>query len=128
MSNRTATELELLRARYPDLEYREADGWVRIPVYRLPEGVWNVESCEVAFRFPELPGQPPYGFLVRPGLELKEGGQPNNYTPGVETPFGPGWGQFSWTPDEWRPASTVQLGSNMFTWVESFGNRLREGA
>ena len=126
MSERLTAELELLRTVYPDAELRD-DLWARIPVYPLPDGIWDRPSCEVAFRF-ALPGQPPYAFWVRPSLRLKSGAVPQNYTDGVETGFGPGWGQFSWSADEWLPGSDVHRGANMLRWAMSFALRLAEGA
>jgi hypothetical protein len=120
--------LEQLSKTYPDIEFRQADGWARIPSYPMLSEIWGRTSCEVAFKFPDLPGQPPYGFWVRPGLTLVNGATIVNYTHPAETPFGPDWGQFSWSPEEWRPGGDVRLGSNMLQWAESFAARLAEGA
>lgn len=129
MSERIAQELTMLRICWPDLEYVEAGHWVRIPRYALPRGIWTVEAVEVAFQIPEqLPGQAPYGFYVRPGLLLAEDNSPpGNYTYPAATPFGDGWGKFSWSPAEWRPAADPAAGSNMVGFVRSFSDRLREG-
>ena len=35
MSDRLQAELELVRSRYPRLEFREVDFWARIPDYPL---------------------------------------------------------------------------------------------
>lgn len=126
MSARLAEELALLRTVYPDLEYRADGDWVRIPAYPLDESVWGIASCEIAFTIP-LPGQPPYAFRVRPGLSVR-GAAPQSYTYPVETPFGPGWGQFSWAPEAWEPGATVARGANMLRWAQSFAVRLAEGA
>jgi hypothetical protein len=128
MSERDKAELELLRTQFSEVELRTDDLWARIPAYPLPPGLWVVSECEVAFHFP-LPGQPPYGFWTRPGLTLLTGAQPNNYQYPVQTPFGDGWGQFSWAPEEpWAPGADVRRGANMLRWVQSFTRRLAEGA
>lgn len=129
MNERIAQELGMLRTCWPDLEYLEAGHWVRIPRYTVPRGIWNVDEVEVAFQIPEqLPGQAPYGFYVRPALRLAaDGSPPNNYTDPVTTPFGEGWGKFSWAPVDWRPAAEPAAGSNMVDFVRSLTDRLREG-
>lgn len=128
MSDRIRQELEMLRACYPNLEYREEGHWVRIPSYAAPEGIWNVSEVEVCFQMPEqLPGQAPYGFYVRPELLLRIGGRPDNYTYPATTPFGDGWGKFSWQLEPWRPTSDSGTGSNMVNFVRSFAERLRQG-
>lgn len=122
-------ELALLREAYPDLEWRPGDHWVRLPACRLPDQVWTVDVVELAFQIPQnLPGQAPYGFWVRPGLTPMSGGTITNYTYPVNTPFGEAWGQFSWAPEEWRPAANVRAGTNMLDFVRSFDERLQEGA
>jgi len=128
VNERTLAELQLVRSVYPLLEFREGDGWARLPSFPTQADLWDHRHVEVAFRFPELPGQPPYGFWVRPGLALVSGTTIQNYSYPVATPFGDGYGQFSWSPDEWRPAADVRLGSNMLHWLESFKARLAEGA
>lgn len=125
MNERLAEELELLRTAFPDAELRE-DLWALIPAYPLRADIWGRSSCEIAFHF-VLPGQPPYAFWVRPSLRLASGAMPANYTDGVETVFGPGWGQFSWAPEEWLPAADVRRGANMLRWAQSFDLRLTEG-
>jgi len=127
MSDRTAEEVSLLIAAYPEMEWRPQDRWARIPKYPVPAPVWTGDSIEVAFQLPaQLPGQAPYGFWVRPGLELRGGGAINNYSYPVATPFGAGWGQFSWTPEIWQPGPTARAGTNMLDFVRSFADRLRE--
>ncbi len=128
MNERIDQELVLLRTVYPDLEWYPQSLWVRIPSYRLPDGVWNASEIELAFQMPQnLPGQQPYGFWVRPGLVLANGGTPNNYTYPVATALGEGWGQFSWSLISWQPQAEITAGSNMLNFVRSIADRLREG-
>jgi hypothetical protein len=128
MSDRLDAELVLLRSEFPDLEFHDEDRWVRLTTYPVSEEVWGISGCEVAFRIP-LPGQPPYGFLVRPGLTPASGGEIHSYSYPVATPFGNDWGQFSWSPDgEWLPGASVERGANMLRWAQSFALRLAEGA
>jgi hypothetical protein len=127
MNERLASELELLRTAFPDVEFREEDLWACIPSYAIPPDVWGRATCEVAFRF-VLPGQPPYGFWVRPGLSLVGGAAIQNYTYPVATAYGDGWGQFSWGAEEWLPGADVRRGANMLRWAQSIAVRLAEGA
>jgi len=129
MNVRVEEELALLRTAYPDLEYlKEGDvHWVRFPHFAVPEG-WSNAEVEVATQIPPSAGQAPYGFRVRPGLQLAGGSQPNNYTYPVPTPWGDDWGQFSWSPVEWVPKADIRSGANMLNFVRSFADRLREGA
>jgi hypothetical protein len=129
MMERVQEEVELLRTAYRDLEYRQEAGvhWVRISSYAVPEG-WSHAEVEVAFQVPGSIGQAPYAFRVRPGLRLEGGGQINNYTYPVTTPWGDDWGQFSWSPVTWVPKEDIRAGANMLNFVRSFADRLREGA
>lgn len=129
MTDRVHEELNLLRTAYPDLEYLEDAGahWVRIPSYPVPEG-WSHSMVEVCFQIPSSPGQAPYAFRVRPGLQLAGDGQPDRYTYPVSTPWGEDWGQFSWSPVDWIPKEDVRAGANMLNFARSFADRLHEGA
>jgi hypothetical protein len=123
--------LDLLRAAFPDLNYRaEADvHWVRIPAYPLPDEIWTLVSVEVAFRIPSQAGEAPYGFWVRPGPTLTSGALINNYTFPASTPWGDDWGQFSFSPDEpWQPKADVRAGPNMLNFARAIAGRLKEGA
>jgi hypothetical protein len=126
MSQRFDEEVALVRSAYPDLEVKP-DGWARIPAYPCPEEIWGLTAVEVAFSFPAgLPGQPPYAFLVRPGL-TRPGGVDNYSYPVTVPGFGEGWGQFSWSPEDWRPGPDVKRHSNMLDFVRSFAERLAQG-
>jgi hypothetical protein len=125
MSDRVEAELALLRRTEPDLEFLERESWVRLPRYELPAG-WSSEVVELAFRIPETAAQPPYGFWVRPEVSLASGAPVSNYTPGATTGFGGLWGQFSWSPINWRPHSEIEKGDNMTHFLRSIPGRLEE--
>lgn len=126
MIERVRAELELVRARYPGLEFREEDFWARIPEYPLASG-WGREAAEIAFQVPrDIFGQRPYGFWVRPPLQVPGGGVPTNTSGPVATGFGDGWQQFSWAPEIWQPGTEPHNGSNLLDFVRSFAQRLRE--
>jgi hypothetical protein len=129
MSERLNEELVLLREAWPDLEHQNAAGadWVRIPAYPCQASIWGRAEVEVAFVVPAEPGQAPYAFRVRPGLELPEGQAIANYAYPVDTPWGADWGQFSWSPTgPWVPTVDIRLGPNMLTFARSFSIRLSE--
>ena len=126
MIERAEAEIALVRCRFPDTEFRPDDFWARIPAYPVPEG-WGRSTAEVAFQVPrDVIGQQPYGFWVRPPLELPGGGQPSNASGPVATAFGEGWQQFSWAPDVWQPGPDPRSGSNLLDFVRSFAHRLAE--
>jgi hypothetical protein len=130
LSDRIDEELALLRTRYPNLEYKSAGQWVRIPAYALPAG-WAPASTDIAFTIPTgFPGTPPYGIYVPSGIRYKDA-TPQNYTEPAASapPFPGGWGMFSWAPDDgaWRPTSSPRTGPNLLNYVQGFAVRFREG-
>lgn len=129
MDERIKKELELLRRRNPELEYKEEGRWIRIPSYPLPKG-WNRVSTDVAFQIiAGYPGAPPYGIYVPAGLLFNQG-RPDNYTEPAQTqpPFPGTWGVFSWQVDgQWRATTDLVTGSNLLNWVMGFADRFREG-
>jgi len=130
MEERIGQELEVLRIRFPDLEYKGDGHWLRIPSYPLPAG-WSKQSTEVAFQIPVgYPGTPPYGIYTVAGLKFC-GTQPENYTePAPAQPPFPGmWGVFSWAlvDGQWRPTANINSGPNLLNWVLGFADRFREG-
>lgn len=126
MIDRIMAELALIRSWYPGVEFREEDFWARVPEYALPAG-WGRDHAEIAFQIPQdVFGQHPYGFWVRPPLQLPGGGAPSNTSGPVATGFGDGWQQFSWAPDRWQPGADPRAGSNLLDFVRSFSQRLAE--
>ena len=127
MQPRIEEEIQLLRARYPLLEYHSEGNWVRIKDYKLPPG-WNQSTTDVAFQIVPPPAAP-YGIYAASGL-LFNAQKPNNYSdPANNVPFPGQWAIFSWAPGdgEWCPAQTAAAGSNYVMWVVGFRERFREG-
>ncbi|MFL5886710.1 MAG: hypothetical protein ACJ77M_16695 [Thermoleophilaceae bacterium] len=130
MSERLQEELELLKAAYPDLEHRSANGidWVRLPSYPVPGQAFRQDSVEAVFQIPPQTGEAPYGFWLRPGLTLLSGNPVQNYTYPESTPWGGDFGKLSWAPAEpWIPKAEIRAGSNMLNWARSLADRLAEG-
>lgn len=52
---------------------------------------------------------------------------PANYTTGISTAWGDGFGQFSWAPlEQWVPNVNLRAGANMLNFAMSFHTRLSE--
>jgi hypothetical protein len=132
MAGRIDQEVALLRTRFPDAEYRQEGGWVRIPAFNLPQG-WGKEEVELIFKFPDsgYPQNPFYGFYLPSSLQFN-GQQPQgNYThvAPAQPPFkGESRAFFSGNPEPWTPAIVIGDGSNILSWIHGIGERLREGA
>lgn len=133
-TDRIEDELDLLRARYPELEYQEQGRWVYVPGYCVPRDPpgWNRDRTDIAFQLLEAyPGKPPYGFYVPAGI-LFSGRLPSHYREPApsQPPFRGDWGLFSWTVDQnvWQPLADVRAGSNLLNWVIGFADRFRERA
>ncbi len=129
MDARLVAEFQLIQKHYPDAELRE-DGWIRLPKFSLPSGVWNQSTIEVAIQVPPgYPGNPPYGIYVKPSLRLKSSDQkPGAYEEPATTPFGEGWGKFSWQHDGWHASADLLSGSNLRNFIQTFIERFREGS
>ena len=120
--------LASLKKWRPNLQYVEDGRWVLIPDYEVPKG-WNREKADVAFQIPSLPGERPYSFLVRDGIQLENGATPGSYSfpADKQVPFGSDqWGQFSWELDPWIPGNRPGEGTGMIHFVMSFSHRLKE--
>ena len=129
MTERIQAELALIQQAFPDAMYQAEGHWVCLPSYPLPGG-WNKVATDVVFQISDgYPTAPPYGFYVHSGIQF-EGAIPNNYTDTAsnEPPFEGTWGQFSWTPNEWKPTGDVRRGSNLLQWSRGFVDRFQEGA
>ena len=131
--NRVADEFELVCSAFPEAELRDEGGahWVLLPKYVLPneEVFQQGPSVELCFRIPAQVGEAPYGFWVRPGLELVGGPPLTTYSFPAATPWGTDFGMFSWSPlDPWVPTEDLRAGANMLNFVQSFADRLKDGA
>jgi E2/UBC family protein E len=133
MTDRIEKELELLRRYYPQAEWHESgqNGWIRIPNFSIPRGIWNRDQVTVCFQVPiGFPGTAPYAFYIEGGLRLKgTETKPGSYEEPSATPFEGTWGKLSWQhADTWRATEDLASGSNLTNFVQSFTDRLAEGA
>jgi hypothetical protein len=129
MTERLDQELDLLRGRFPKLQYHQEGGWILTPEYPGPEGIWSLATPDICFQVPPAyPGQKPYGFYVRLPFALSAGEEINNATASDEPPFEGPWLKFSWDMPDWLATSDLHSGSNLLNWALSFRKRLEEGS
>jgi len=121
-AERIEEELRLLGHHYDDVDRQERGGlqWFRVADLRTPED-WSPGTIDVVFSVTQgYPGAQPYGFFV-PVTLMRAGAPPSEHAAPHQPPF-PGT-----SPVGWRPTADVQTGSNLWGWVRSFVQRLREG-
>ena len=127
---RLERELHGLRKSFEGFAYHEAGQWVLLPCYPLPD-MWSEAACATAFQVPVgYPASPPYGFYVPASLRF-DGRVPQWQCPAANKPPFPGeWAFFSWAIDgAWStPRSETIGGCSLRSFVDSFAQRLREGA
>ena len=129
MNERIQQELDLLRAYFAGLEYREDGYWILLPRYPGPDGIWTIADPDIAFQIPPgYPGQKPYAFHARLPFALSDGAKIENATPSTEPTFDGEWLKFSWDLPDWKATSDLQSGYNLLNWALSFRRRLEEGA
>lgn len=131
MESRIQEEIALLRQHFPKLEHSEKWDWVRIPEFPLPSDRFNLQHTPLLFRLPSsYPQAGPDNFFVDVGLRLKDGTTPPAFNANAESSSGPApvpgsWGWFSWHPQAWRPAATVEGGDNLSGFVRGVSLCLR---
>lgn len=130
MHERVKEEVDLLKEKYPNLQYDEELNWILIPEYQLP-GRFNKGMTQLLWVIP--PGYPqtaPDNFFVDGDLRLKDGGNPPSFNANSNSSSGPApvsgnWGWFSWHPQQWRPAAEILKGDNLLTFVRTVNICLR---
>lgn len=131
MHDRVQAEVQLLRQKYSQLQHGERLDWVLIPVFALPSGRFNKNETPLLFALPVgYPNTGPDNFFVDVSLRLKDGGPPANFNLNPNSSSGAApvageWGWFSWHPQAWRPAASVEGGDNLMTFVTGVGLCLR---
>ena len=131
MHQRVREEIELLKRQFPDLQHGDQLDWVLIPELVLPAGRFNKERTKLLFRIPiGYPQTGPDNFFVDIDLRLKDGSNPPAFNPNRDSSSGPApvpgdWGWFSWHPESWRPAATIEGGDNLLGFVRAINLCLR---
>ena len=128
MTPRLEEELALLRLHYRRVEHVEANGlhWFLPSTVRMPD-TCSPNAVDTVFSVTQgYPGAEPYGFFIPRALTIN-GSAPNEHGSPHPPPFPGEWRFLSWAPVKWRATADVQSGSNLWGWVRSFAQRLREG-
>lgn len=131
MHQRVCDEIDLLRQQFPDLQHGDQLDWVLLPELVLPLKRFNRHKTKLLFRIPVgYPQTGPDNFFVEVDLRLADGGNPPGFNTNRESTSGaaplPGeWGWFSWHPQSWRPAASVEGGDNLIGFVRSVNLCLR---
>ena len=128
MMARRKQEIDLLQAKYGEIEEGPNLAYVLFKQFKLPEG-WDRKFTEVLVLIPAgYPMTPPDNFYVPQGLRLKNGATPSNYSEG-QTQIGRQWGVFSVhiQNETWIPSSDLLEGDNLLTFmIVVVEKRLRE--
>lgn len=132
MYERVIEELELLKQKYPRLQYGDQINWALIPEFQLPDR-FNKTQTQLLWVIP--PGYPqtaPDNFFVDVDLRLKDGSNPASFNLNANSSSGiapvPGnWGWFSWHVEQgkWRPSADIDKGDNLLTFLRSVNICLR---
>lgn len=123
--DRRATEIELLKRKYGELEHGEDHDWVIFKRFPLPPG-WCKEFTELLVVIPPgYPTTPPDNFFVGNGLKTSRGASPENYSEN-QSVLGASWAQFSFHAKEWNPAADLDEGDNLLTFLIGVERRLLE--
>jgi len=128
MLPRIAAELALLRKHYAKVDHVEANGlhWFHVEELRTPPD-WSPAAVPAVFSVTQgYPGAEPYGFFVPSDLRRNDAAPADNQAPNPP-PFNGSWRFLSWQPVGWRATGDLNSGSNLWGWVRSFVERLREG-
>ena len=131
MHARIRQEVELLKAQFPDLRHGDQLDWVLIPELVLPESRFNRPRATILFGIPVgYPQTGPDNFFTNADLRLNGGGTPPAFNPGSQSSSGAApvageWGWFSWHPQSWCPAATIEGGDNLLGFVRGINLCLR---
>jgi hypothetical protein len=132
MHERVKEEIEILRRKFPDLQYGEEWNWVLIPKYPLPDLFTKSDTNLLWIIQPGYPQTAPDDFFVDGDLRLKNGSNPPAFNAGPNSssgvaPVSGNWGWFSWHPEsgKWKPAAEIEKGDNFLTFLRSVNICLR---
>jgi Prokaryotic E2 family E len=128
--DRRIREIELVEARFGELDIAADRSWLIIRRYRLPRG-WNEPETQVLILIPPgYPQTPPDNFYA--DLDLRLAGEGDRRAEGGTdgpTHEGRQWQQFSWhfvETAEWQPHTDIEQGHNLLTFLDGVEQRLSE--
>lgn len=122
-------EEALLVEAFPTARLDREAHLVMLPEHPLPAG-WSHQLTDIAFIYPSnYPAGCPDNVLARPDLRLATGQAPES-NQGVHSYVGREWLQLSWHIDatNWRPAGSVEQGSNLVTYLVGAISRFDEAS
>jgi hypothetical protein len=131
---RVQKEIELLKTKFPNLEFKEERNRTIIIFhdYPLPPG-WPTKTTNLAIVIPPgYPITPPDNFYVQPPILTASGATPGSYNLDGTSNGMPGWAWFSFHMRDaenrptWSPSDDVASGDNIMTFLRAVNDRLRE--
>lgn len=129
MLERRQQELDLIRAKYGEIEVGPNLDWTVIKRYALPPGWSKTETAVLVLIKPGYPVTPPDNFYADNDLRLENGSVPGNVSPD-QSHVGRLWLQFSYhvEPQDWKPHADLLKGHNLLTFLVGVEDRLSEAS
>jgi hypothetical protein len=126
--DRRNREIELVEARFGELDIASDYTWLVIRRYPLPPG-WNKTETQILILIPPgYPQTPPDNFYTDLDLLLAGGARAEGGSDGP-TYEGRQWQQFSWhfvDTADWQPHAEIERGHNLLTFLDGVAQRLSE--
>jgi len=125
---RRRLELQLVAARWGELEHAADLSWFIVPRWTLPPGWSRTETPVLVFVPPGYPVTPPDCFFAAPDLRLANGAQPGNS--GLQHQLGREWLWFSYHVDQstWHPSADPASGHSLLTFLAGIDRRFGEAS
>lgn len=136
--SRLRAELQLIAARYGEVESDQQDGaWVRVPYFPLPPG-WSKDDVDilidVPYGNPGYPRVPPEWFWTDKGLTTSDGRPISHFFTYASSNLADsryldkGWGHFCVHVTAWRPSSGLRLleGHTLLSYLDLIGAIFRD--
>jgi hypothetical protein len=125
--DRRLLELDLVRARYGQVNSDPECTWLEVMSFPVPAG-WSRTECWIGILIPPgYPVTPPDNFYMDDNVVLASGGQPGNASVG-QVFIGRQCRVFSYhvEPGTWRPSAEAARGHNLMTFLAGVYGRLAE--
>jgi Prokaryotic E2 family E len=136
--SRLRAELQLIAARYGEVESDQQDGaWVYVPEFPLPPG-WSQDVVDVLIDIPYgnpgYPRVPPEWFWIDKALTASDGRPINHFFTQDSSSYTDrqylekGWGHFCVHVTAWRPAGGLRLteGHTLLSYLDLIATIFRD--